>query len=382
MSLLWWIVGWKGAMGAVVIAAFVPIVKMVVKGMVTVRKIRVEQQEKRTKWGVEYLTNVGAFKFNGWEPLFRTVVLTLRVVEERLVKKELLIWGVSLFFTVLTPVFSAAVVILSVMADSRMSAGTVFTVICLIGSLRFPVNSLGRLMGNLGGLIAALERVVEYTGDLEMFPTPSQPTTENAIVECDGATWTVGTGTPSQPILSDSKPPELSEILPEEESKCPSPTTFSLTGFSLKVVRNNVVGIFGSVGSGKSSLLRGLLNLLPPANPATYKTTGTKAYAVQNGFVLNGSVRDNICFGAPYDEDLYSKVIKVCRLERDFATFANGDLTEVGERGVTLSGGQRARVSVARALYSQADLICLDDPMSALDAETGKVREKRSDDRM
>jgi ABC-type multidrug transport system fused ATPase/permease subunit len=86
MSLLWWLVGWKGGIGALVIAAFVPIVERVVKAMIAVRKVRVEQQEERTKWGVEYFTNVGAFKFNGWEEMFRRVIGGLRDVEERLVK--------------------------------------------------------------------------------------------------------------------------------------------------------------------------------------------------------------------------------------------------------------------------------------------------------
>mmetsp|Transcript_4161 Transcript_4161/g.8356 ORF Transcript_4161/g.8356 Transcript_4161/m.8356 type:complete len:1301 (+) Transcript_4161:82-3984(+) len=369
MSLLGWLVGWKGTMGAVVIASFVPLVRLVVKNMIRVRKIRVEQQEKRTKWGVEYLTNVAAFKFNGWEGKFRQVIEALRAVEERLVKKELLIWGISLFFTVLTPVFSAAVVILAIMANSRMSAGTVFTVICLIGSLRFPTNSLGRLMGNLGGLIAALERVVKYTNDQVGCPHPSPTSSPDFVLECDNASWSFGTKS-TVTLPSESTTPALSEILPEttpDES-----SSFKLTDITVKISRNKVYGIFGLVGAGKSTLLRAFLNLIPPIVPNAYKATGTKSYAVQNGFVLNASVRDNITFGAPYDKELYDQVIHVCRLRQDFATFTNSDLTEVGERGVTLSGGQRARVSVARALYSKADLICLDDPMSALDAETGK----------
>lgn len=84
------------------------------------------------------------------------------------------------------------------------------------------------------------------------------------------------------------------------------------------------------------------------------------------------TIRDNICYGTPLDKCRYYDTIKMCELERDFEILPAGDLTEIGERGINLSGGQKARISLARAVYSNKDIFLMDDPISALDAEVRK----------
>ncbi|RUS29226.1 P-loop containing nucleoside triphosphate hydrolase protein [Jimgerdemannia flammicorona] len=96
------------------------------------------------------------------------------------------------------------------------------------------------------------------------------------------------------------------------------------------------------------------------------------AYSSQSPWIFAGSIRDNILFGERYDEKRFHEVIRVCELERDLSLFARGEHELIGEKGVTLSGGQRARVSLARATYSQADLYILDDPLSAVDPSVGR----------
>ena len=86
--------------------------------------------------------------------------------------------------------------------------------------------------------------------------------------------------------------------------------------------------------------------------------------------IQTGSVRDNILFGLPYDEVKYKKAIQACALEQDIKNFSHGDLTEIGERGINMSGGQKQRIQLARAVYNDADLYLLDDPFSAVDAQT------------
>ena len=96
--------------------------------------------------------------------------------------------------------------------------------------------------------------------------------------------------------------------------------------------------------------------------------SGTVSYASQDPWVFSGSVRQNIVFNADFNADLYARTVRACALDRDLASWEHGDHTLVGEKGVALSGGQRARVNLARALYREADVYLLDDPLSAVDA--------------
>src|SRR6266487_2932521 len=99
---------------------------------------------------------------------------------------------------------------------------------------------------------------------------------------------------------------------------------------------------------------------------------GKLSYASQEPWAFNGSVKDNILLGKEYDERKYKEVIRVSALRRDIELFPYGDNTLVGEKGVTLSGGQRARINLARALYHEADIYLLDDPLSAVDANVAR----------
>ena len=145
----------------------------------------------------------------------------------------------------------------------------------------------------------------------------------------------------------------------------------ALQNVSLRATRGQLVGITGPVGSGKTSLLMSLLGELPVFS-GEVSCIGKLAYVSQTPWVYSGTVRENIIFGMPFIEEKYNKVIEVCDLEKDFQSFPKRDLTEIGQRGVILSGGQRARVSLARAIYSDADIYLLDDPLSAVDAKVGK----------
>lgn len=135
--------------------------------------------------------------------------------------------------------------------------------------------------------------------------------------------------------------------------------------------------IIGPTGSGKTSLLMALLGEMHyiPHNIGSWfnlpRESGV-AYASQESWVLNETIRNNILFGTTYDEERYNKVIHQCGLERDLALFVAGDATEVGEKGLTLSGGQKARVTLARAVYSNAEILLLDDILAALDVHTSR----------
>lgn len=124
--------------------------------------------------------------------------------------------------------------------------------------------------------------------------------------------------------------------------------------------------MIGRIGSGKSSLLATILGETIVTS-GHVKTRGSLAYVEQEPCILSDTVRNNITFGKPLDEDKLAEVIKVCELKEDLKLFVRGLDTEIGERGVNISGGQKARISLARACYSDADLYLLDDPLSAVD---------------
>ena len=95
-------------------------------------------------------------------------------------------------------------------------------------------------------------------------------------------------------------------------------------------------------------------------------------YAAQDPWLFDGTVRQNILFGNEYDDQRYNDTIQLCNMEQDIASFEDGSNEMVGDRGTTLSGGQKARLNLARAIYRDSDVYLLDDPLSAVDANVGK----------
>ncbi|KAJ6454129.1 ABC protein [Mycena sanguinolenta] len=179
---------------------------------------------------------------------------------------------------------------------------------------------------------------------------------------------------------------------------------FALHDISLAIPRGSLAAIVGRVGSGKSSLLQGLIGEMrctTSVSPSlrvggeegeekgeregkekkhehkhekgTWAFGGSVAYCPQGAWIQNASLRDNVLFGRPFDEERYWRVLEDACLLPDLQLLADGDLTEIGEKGINLSGGQKQRVNIARALYYDADVVIFDDPLSAVDANVGKA---------
>ena len=147
--------------------------------------------------------------------------------------------------------------------------------------------------------------------------------------------------------------------------------TYTLRNVTLNVCKGEILAITGHVGSGKSSLLTAVLGELP-VREGTISYFGKVSYVPQIPWIFSGTIRENISFGLPFNEEKFQQIVNICGLTKDLAAFLNGDLTEIGQRGATLSGGQKARVGLARAVYSDADIYLLDDPLSAVDAKVGR----------
>ncbi|GAB1868435.1 Multidrug resistance-associated protein [Camponotus japonicus] len=145
----------------------------------------------------------------------------------------------------------------------------------------------------------------------------------------------------------------------------------TLQNINIKVRPGELIAIVGQVGAGKSSLMNVILKELR-LQQGSIQVNGKIAYASQEPWLFAGSVRQNILFGRKMDQIRYDRVARVCQLKRDFSVLPYGDKTIVGERGISLSGGQRARINLARAVYAEADIYLMDDPLSAVDAHVGK----------
>jgi len=146
---------------------------------------------------------------------------------------------------------------------------------------------------------------------------------------------------------------------------------FTLQDIEFFTTSQSLTVITGPVGSGKSTLLSTIAGEITDVS-GTITFQGSLVYVPQTAWIFSGTIRENILFGQPYDQPKYTRVIEACALTEDMQRFPDYDQTVVGERGEVLSGGQKARVSLARAVYTDADIYLLDDPLSAVDLKVGQ----------
>jgi ATP-binding cassette subfamily C (CFTR/MRP) protein 1 len=145
----------------------------------------------------------------------------------------------------------------------------------------------------------------------------------------------------------------------------------TLKGINLNVTKGSLVAVLGKIGSGKSSLLSTLLGELHVLS-GRVGLSGSVALVQQQAWIQNMTLRDNILFGKDFDMKMYNSAVESCALEDDLEILPAGDMTEIGENGINLSGGQKQRVSVGRAVYNNADIVLLDDPLSAVDSNVAE----------
>ena len=145
-----------------------------------------------------------------------------------------------------------------------------------------------------------------------------------------------------------------------------------LKEIDLSINKGDLVSIIGETGSGKTCLINSILKnleLLNENNPEKkyYIFSNKISYACQDPWIMNGTIRDNIIFYDKFDKERYNKVVNACQLDKDFENLKHGDKTEIGSTGNNISGGQRARIALARAIYKDADIYLFDDPISSVD---------------
>ena len=170
-------------------------------------------------------------------------------------------------------------------------------------------------------------------------------------------------------IKLEVKEPKKEENIPETE------IIELLKDIKLTVEKGDLIGIVGQIGAGKTCLLNAILNNLDVLNNPSdkkIKINGSVAYVPQKPWILNDTIKNNIIFKHPFNSEKYDTVIKICQLLPDFELFKHGDLTLVSDKGANLSGGQKTRINIARAVYADSDIYLFDDPLSALDSHVGE----------
>lgn len=216
--------------------------------------------------------------------------------------------------------------------------------------------------------------------NLLTFPLAILPMVITSIVESSVAVGRLTSFLTAEELQSDAvtSMPPVEEL--GEESIRIRDGTFSwdrhegktaLKGINFSACKGELSCIVGRVGSGKSSFLQAILGDLYKAN-GEVTVHGSIAYVAQQPWVMNATVKDNIVFGHRWDPVFYDKTVQACALLEDFAQLPDGDDTEVGERGISLSGGQKSRLTLARAVYARADIYLLDDCLSAVDQHVGR----------
>ena len=191
--------------------------------------------------------------------------------------------------------------------------------------------------------------------------------TEEAAAAAPAAAAPAAASAAALAAAPDAAAPAATTAPGEADGAAPLRSSVALRDISVAIGRGQMVAVVGAVGSGKSALLLALCGELRQVEGVAIPPSEAVAYAPQDAYIRNGSVRDNILFGAPFDARRYARVLHGCALLADLAQLTHGDATMVGERGVTLSGGQKQRLAVARCCYSRAPLVVLDDPLSAVD---------------
>ena len=233
--------------------------------------------------------------------------------------------------------------------------------------LKFPINQAGQLLSKAALGVQAMHRISQFMGrdtkELSVKTDSLSNGHDHSVLEVKDGTFFVGGSEPNKSELHSSDYEGLSSD---------SPATFTLSNINVSVARGEVLAVVGSVASGKSTLIEGLLGDIRSSDNTNISMKGSVSLAAQTPFILSTTVRENILFGSDYNKERYDKVLDACCLRADLLQWPAGDLTEIGERGVTMSGGQKARVSVARAVYANSDVVLFDDVLSALDAGTSQ----------
>eukprot|EP00741_Cyanophora_paradoxa_P013315 tig00020684_g12858.t1 len=305
------------------------------------RSLNIATTDQRVQVVNEALQSIKTIKMYAWEKQFGDLVAEIRQRELKLMKANGTIKSINILSVFGTPPTIAVVVFATWIFSeqgTKFNGEYVFTMLTLFNTLRLPMSFLPKAIKGLSESLAALDRIGAFLKRPEVESLKDRGTVG---ITMNNAAFSFGS---PEPIIRN---------------------------ISMDLPRGKLLGLVGPVGCGKSTLLNAVLGETKTLS-GSLSVGGTLAYVPQAPWIQFGTVRSNILFGKPFDDYKYRHVVYACALERDMEILGDGDETEIGERGINLSGGQRQRIALARAVYSDHDVMLLDNPLSAVDQHTCK----------
>ncbi|KAJ3741472.1 ABC protein [Lentinula detonsa] len=345
-----------------------PIQSQVMAHRLRIRKASNVFTDQRAKLLAEVFSTMRIVKYFCYEPPFAQRIAKTRAQEMVGIKKMNNIQSANTAFAYSIPVLAATLAFVTyTKLGSEFDIAVVFSSLSLFQLLRQPMMFFPRAMSVTADAQNALARLTKifHAETLSQTPFIIDPTQSSALQTKD-LTFTWESSSPPTEVTTKQESSnhsfdDVQELLP-----------FHVQNINLEIPRHSLTAIVGKCGSGKSSLLQGLIGEMRVVNGA-FSFGGKVAYCPQVPWIQNTTVKNNILFGEPFDEERYWRVVEAACLLPDLEIMADGDLTEIGEKGVNLSGGQKQRISIARALYSKAEIFLFDDPLSAVDAHVGRA---------
>ncbi|ORY11233.1 P-loop containing nucleoside triphosphate hydrolase protein [Clohesyomyces aquaticus] len=356
--------------------------------------------DQRVSLTQEILQAVRFVKYFAWEMSFLERVDLIRKREIHGVQILLAIRNGIMAVGMSMPVFASMLSFITYsLSNHALNPAPIFSSLALFNSLRLPLNFLPLVIGQVIDANASVQRIEEFLLAEEATEDTKWDYDAKDAIVLKGADFTwernVTQNEDDSPVKlpggpagkkpgkdKTKKKSKKAKALEEKGSLSPSPPStpqspeeeahpFEIKGLDLTIGRKELIAVIGTVGSGKSSLLAALAGDMRMTNGEV--TIGaSRAFCPQYAWIQNTTVQQNIVFGQEYRRKWYNEVIDACALRPDLEMLPNGDQTEIGERGITVSGGQKQRLNIARAIYFDADIVLMDDPLSAVDAHVGR----------
>lgn len=368
--LIWREIGISGVVGILFILSFIPIQSFIGKKAAHYRSQTTKRTDVRVRLMNEIINGIQVIKMYSWQENFSKVIEKVRRKEVAAVKGSSYIlallyclWAVSrvsLFLTLITYVYTGNV----------LSARKVFIVTAFYNILNQSMVHFWPLSITFcaEGYISS-KRLREFLLQSE---TKKPFFSLKSKVNVNDNQPSIIENNHDKNINIDSDTAIILKDLTAIWTNVCDENNNGLKNINYTFKHGQTYAVIGTVGSGKSSLLQAILGELQK-DKGSIEIGGTLSYANQEAFLFEGTVRSNILFTEEYEEKRYLQVVAACGLSKDFEQLENGDLTVVGEKGVSLSGGQKARINLARAVYKNVDIYLLDDPLSAVDSDVGST---------